>query len=108
MAEIEGVPEEALRAFSQRRSQVLEYLEGQGTSGFYAARVAAVEARERREELDLVGLREEWRGRGGGHRPGRRGLAGGGGGGGGRAGGGGGAGGGARRQERGGAGGGWG
>ena len=42
MAEIAGVPEAALRAFSQRRAQVLDYLERRGSSGFYAAKVAAI------------------------------------------------------------------
>ncbi len=63
MAEIAGVPEEALRAFSQRRAQVLDYLERQGTSGFYAAKVAAVETRDRKEPLDLPRLRDEWQAR---------------------------------------------
>src|SRR5215210_2833071 len=35
MAEIAGVPDDALRAFSQRRAQVLDYIERHGTSGFY-------------------------------------------------------------------------
>jgi conjugative relaxase-like TrwC/TraI family protein len=34
MAEIAGVPEGALRTFSRRRSQVLEYLAERGTAGF--------------------------------------------------------------------------
>jgi conjugative relaxase-like TrwC/TraI family protein len=45
MAEIAGVPDTVLRAFSQRRAQVLDYLARRGTSGFYAAKVAAIETR---------------------------------------------------------------
>jgi conjugative relaxase-like TrwC/TraI family protein len=63
MAEIAGVPEAALRAFSQRRAQVLDYLERQGTSGFYAAKVAALETRDRKEAIDLPRLRQEWQAR---------------------------------------------
>jgi conjugative relaxase-like TrwC/TraI family protein len=71
MAEIAGVPEGALRAFSRRRGQVLEYLAGRGTAGFYAGRVAALETRERKEEVDLVRLRAEWRARAAEHGLGR-------------------------------------
>ncbi len=53
MAEIAGVPEAALQAFSQRRAQVLDYLERRGSSGFYAAKVAAIETRDRKEPVDL-------------------------------------------------------
>ncbi len=72
MAEIAGVSEEALQAFSQRRAQVLDYLERQGTSGFYAAKVAAVETRDRKERFDLPRLREEWQARAAEHGLGRR------------------------------------
>jgi conjugative relaxase-like TrwC/TraI family protein len=60
MAEIAGVPEAALRAFSQRRAQVLDYLERRGSSGFYAAKVAALETRDRKEPIDLPQMRLEW------------------------------------------------
>jgi len=63
MAEIAGVPEAALRAFSQRRAQVLDYLERRGSSGFYAARVAAIETRDRKEPVDLPRMRLEWEAR---------------------------------------------
>lgn len=63
MAEIEGVSPKVLAAFSQRRAQVVGYMEGHGTAGFYAGKVAAVETRERKEEVDLPRLREEWRNR---------------------------------------------
>ena len=72
MAEIAGVPEAALRAFSQRRAQVLDYLERRGSSGFYAAKVAALETRERKEPLDLPRLRLEWEARAAEHGLGRR------------------------------------
>jgi conjugative relaxase-like TrwC/TraI family protein len=63
MAEIAGVTEGALKAFSQRRAQVLDYLERQGSSGFYAARVAALQTRDRKEPIDLPRLRLEWEAR---------------------------------------------
>lgn len=63
LAEIAGVPEPVLRAFSRRRSQVVEHLEANQTSGFYASRVAALSTREPKEHLDLEQLREEWRSR---------------------------------------------
>lgn len=72
MAEIADVPHEALRAFSQRRAQVLDYLEQRGSSGFYAAKVAAIETRDRKEPIDLPRLRLEWQERAAGHGLGRR------------------------------------
>jgi conjugative relaxase-like TrwC/TraI family protein len=72
MAEIAGVPDAVLKAFSQRRLQVLDYLEQRGTSGFYAARVAAIKTRDRKEAVDLPRLREEWRARAAEHGLGRR------------------------------------
>jgi conjugative relaxase-like TrwC/TraI family protein len=72
MAEIAGVPDAVLRAFSQRRAQVLDYLERRGTSGFYAAKVAAIETRDRKETIDLPRLRQEWRARAAEHGLGRR------------------------------------
>ncbi len=72
MAEIAGVPEAALRAFSQRREQVLDYLERRGSSGFYAAKVAAIETRDRKEPLDLPRLRLVWEARAAEHGLGRR------------------------------------
>ncbi len=72
MAEIADVPVQVLRAFSQRRLQVLDYLEQRGTSGFYAAKVAALETRDRKEPVDLPRLRDEWRARAAEHGLGRR------------------------------------
>jgi conjugative relaxase-like TrwC/TraI family protein len=63
MAELEGVPEQAIRAFSKRRESLLEHMEARGTRGFAAARVAALATRERKEEVDLARLREDWRAR---------------------------------------------
>ncbi len=72
MAEIADVPDQVLKAFSHRRLQVLDYLEQHGTSGFYAAKVAALETRDRKEPVDLPRLREEWRARAAEHDLGRR------------------------------------
>jgi conjugative relaxase-like TrwC/TraI family protein len=72
MAEIAGVPEEALRAFSQRRAQVLDHLERRGSSGFYAAKVAAIETRDRKEPVDLIRMLREWEARAAEHGLGRR------------------------------------
>jgi conjugative relaxase-like TrwC/TraI family protein len=72
MAEIAGVPEAALQAFSQRRAQVLAYLERRGSSGFYAAKVAAIETRDLKEPVDLPRLRLEWAARAAEHGLGRR------------------------------------
>ncbi len=74
MAEIAGVPEEALRAFSQRRAQVLDHLERTDGTGFYAAKVAALETRDRKEPIDLPRLRLEWEARAAEHGLGRRDL----------------------------------
>src|SRR5919198_3127535 len=72
MAEIAGVPDEVVKAFSRRRAQVLDYLERRGTSGFYAAKVGAIETRDRKEPVDLPRLQEEWRARAAEHGLGRR------------------------------------
>jgi conjugative relaxase-like TrwC/TraI family protein len=72
MAEISGVPEAALLAFSQRRAQVLDYLERRGGAGFYAAKVAAIETRDRKEPVDLPRLRLEWAAQAAEHDLGRR------------------------------------
>jgi len=75
-AEFRGVPRAVIEAFSTRRAQVLEHLAEQQTSGFYAAQVAAVATRERKEELDLPRLTDEWRARAAEHGLGRRELEG--------------------------------
>ncbi|MEJ7792367.1 MAG: MobF family relaxase [Gaiellaceae bacterium] len=76
MAEIQGMPEGVLAAFSTRRAQVLDYLELHGTEGFYARQVAALATRERKEEIDLPRLRLEWRARAAEHGLGQRELKG--------------------------------
>ena len=63
MAELERVPEEAVRAFSRRRQSLVEHMDAMGSEGFAAARVAALATRERKEQVDLPRLREEWKGR---------------------------------------------
>jgi conjugative relaxase-like TrwC/TraI family protein len=60
MAELQNVPREVIREFSTRRAQVVEQLARDRRSGFYAAQLAAVETRERKEHVDLGRLREDW------------------------------------------------
>jgi conjugative relaxase-like TrwC/TraI family protein len=72
MAELRHVPREVIREFSTRRVQVEEQLARRGESGFYAAQVAAVETRDRKSEVDLVALREDWRARAAEHGLGAR------------------------------------
>jgi conjugative relaxase-like TrwC/TraI family protein len=72
MGELEGVPEEAIRAFSTRRQSLVEHMEALGTKGFAAARVAALATRETKEQVDLTRLREEWQARAAEHGLGRR------------------------------------
>jgi conjugative relaxase-like TrwC/TraI family protein len=74
MAEIAGVRDGVLEAFSQRRAQVLDHLERTERSGFYAAKVAALETRDRKEPIDLPRLRLEWQARAAEHGLGRRDL----------------------------------
>src|SRR5918911_3037883 len=62
-AELKGVPRRVIEEFSTRRLAVVERMRKQATSGFYAAQVAAVGTRERKEQMDLVALREDWRAR---------------------------------------------
>src|SRR5262249_51851580 len=63
MAELQGMPREVLLEFSTRRLQVAEQLQSQDASGYYAAQVAVIETRERKEHVELAALREDWRGR---------------------------------------------
>lgn len=67
MAELRHVPRRAILEFSTRRLQVEQELARRGDDGFYAAQVAAVRTRERKEHVDLVALREDWRARAGEH-----------------------------------------
>jgi conjugative relaxase-like TrwC/TraI family protein len=72
MAELRRVSREVIREFSTRRAQVVEQLARNGGGGFYAAQFAAVETRERKQHVDLAGLREGWRARAGEHGLGSR------------------------------------
>src|SRR5581483_4871065 len=63
MAELKHVPRWVIREFSTRRAEVVEELARQGKDGYYAAQVAAVETRDRKEHVDLAQLREDWRAR---------------------------------------------
>ena len=72
MAELERVPEAAIRAFSTRRQSLVEHMEALGTEGFAAARVAALATREAKEQVELPRLREEWQARAAEHGLGRR------------------------------------
>src|SRR5215218_232530 len=72
LADLEGVPRRTIRAFSRRRAQVLNYLERRGSSGFYAAKVAAIQTRDRKEPIDLPRMRLEWQARAAEHSLGRR------------------------------------
>jgi conjugative relaxase-like TrwC/TraI family protein len=71
LADLKGVPRSVIAEFSTRRAQVVEHMSEQETAGFYAAQVAAVETRERKEHVDLARLREEWRARAAEHGLGR-------------------------------------
>ncbi len=57
MAEIAGIPEEVLCAFSTRREQVVDYLKRRGTAGFYAAKVAALRTRDPKRRPTCPGSR---------------------------------------------------
>jgi conjugative relaxase-like TrwC/TraI family protein len=72
MAELTHVPRPVIREFSTRRAQVVEEIARQGKGGFYAAQLAAVETRERKQHVDLGQLREDWRARAAEHGLGTR------------------------------------
>ncbi len=61
MAELRGVPEGVVRAFSTRRRQIEAHLEEHGTSGWRAAQTAAIMTRDAKQALDLETLRTDWR-----------------------------------------------
>src|SRR3954454_145516 len=71
-SELKRVPRRVIDEFSTRRLAVIERMREQATSGFYAAQVAAVGTREKKEQVDLVALREDWRARAAEHGLGRR------------------------------------
>lgn len=74
-AELRGISRGVIAEFSTRRAQVVKRLDEQGAAGFYAAQRAAVETRERKEHVDLAGLREDWRARAAEHGLGRTEIA---------------------------------
>lgn len=71
LADLKGVSRAAIDEFSTRRAQVVEHMDEHGTSGFWAAQVAAYDTRDRKEHVDLLQLREDWRARAGEHGFGR-------------------------------------
>jgi conjugative relaxase-like TrwC/TraI family protein len=72
MAELRGVAGSVMREFSQRRQQVVERMAEWGTDGWRAAQAAARETRDRKDHVDLVRLREDWRARAAEHGLGQR------------------------------------
>src|SRR5262249_18702378 len=72
LAEISGVPAGVLREFSRRRLQVEHHMEAEATSGYYAARVAALATRDRKTEIDMPRAIEEWTARAAEHGLGER------------------------------------
>jgi conjugative relaxase-like TrwC/TraI family protein len=75
LADLKGVPRAVVDEFSTRRAQVVEHMEERSTSGFWAAQVAALDTRDRKEHIDLARLREEWHARAAEHGLGRNELA---------------------------------
>src|SRR3954465_15562129 len=75
MAELRGVPREVLLELSTRRLQVVEQLRAQDGAGYYAAQTAVLATRDRKQHVDLGGLREQGRARAAEHGLGRRELA---------------------------------
>src|SRR5262245_36805750 len=72
MAELRHVPREVIREFSTRRAQVVQQVDRAGGGGFYAAQAAAHKTRERKEQVDLGQLRDDWRARAAEHGLGNR------------------------------------
>ena len=71
LADLKGVPADVIGEFSTRRAQVVQHMEERGTSGFWAAQIAALDTRDRKEHVDLAQLREDWRARAAEHGFGR-------------------------------------
>ena len=61
IGEIAGIPHRVLRAFSQRRIQIEEWLDAHGRSGVIAAQQATLATRTRKADVDQVGLDVEWK-----------------------------------------------
>src|SRR5215218_4617758 len=75
LADLKGVPRSVIDEFSTRRAQVVEHMDEHATSGFWAAQIAAVDTRDRKEHADLARLRDDWRARAAEHGLGRAELA---------------------------------
>ena len=60
MAEISGIPQTVLDAFSTRRRQITDRLDETGGTSWRAAQVAAIGTRDRKEAIDLPLVREHW------------------------------------------------
>lgn len=75
LADLRGVPRAVVDEFSTRRAQVVEHMEERSTSGFWAAQVAALDTRDRKEHVDLARLRVEWQARAAEHGLGHKELA---------------------------------
>jgi len=71
LADLKGISREVIDEFSTRRAQVVEHMDDRGTTGFWASQVAALDTRDRKEHVDLVRLREDWRARAAEHALGR-------------------------------------
>src|SRR5215831_13097875 len=53
LADLKGVPRSVIEEFSTRRAQVVAHMDKHATSGFWAAQVAALDTRDRKEHVDL-------------------------------------------------------
>src|SRR5919204_4817966 len=71
LADLKGVSRRVIAEFSKRRAQVAEHMDERATSGFWAAQVAALDTRDRKEHVDLARLGEDWRARAAEHGLGR-------------------------------------
>src|SRR5207248_2269708 len=72
LADLKDVSRSVIDEFSTRRAQVVEHMDEHATSGFWAAQVAALDTRDRKEHVDLAQLRADWRARAAEHGLGRR------------------------------------
>jgi ATP-dependent exoDNAse (exonuclease V) alpha subunit len=62
LAEIDGMPEKVLRAFSRRRAEIEEAMARRGAAGFEAAQIAALSTRRRKDRhVRPEELASEWR-----------------------------------------------
>ena len=64
LAEVEGVPQEVIRAFSRRRQEITEHMRARGDTSARAAQVATLETRRGKDrDISADGLPPEWRSR---------------------------------------------